>query len=226
MYQDILEVVQAYAQFKSHNPEGTLKSFGLWLLKPDFMKPDAIATEKQRQPIMPEKIYEKLANERSIEQEIGYLFGRLNRYARAYAKKGFGQQLDLSLDEFGFLAGAGFLRNPTKSALINETLSELTTGTEIMRRLIKLGYLKETNNEEDKRSKRIHLTPEGEQALNIALAQIGKMAKLICANLNETQKETLLEILVYLDQFHLEHFFKNKNLSIEEIIAQYLTQPA
>ena len=54
-------------------------------------------------------------------------------------------------------------KNPKKTEVIYANLFELSSGTDMLNRMKKRGLIKEYDDQVDKRSKRIELTPKGEK---------------------------------------------------------------
>jgi DNA-binding MarR family transcriptional regulator len=68
-------------------------------------------------------------------------------------------------EEFYFLNAAFALHEPRKTEVIYATLYELSTGIDIINRLKKRDLLMEVDDPDDKRSKRIRITPAGKRVL-------------------------------------------------------------
>ena len=93
------------------------------------------------------------------EIEFSTLLTNLFRFAKLYIKKAFtGIEIN-TIDEFGFLASLLKNKSMLKKDLINQHLLEISTGSEILKRLIKNGLIKETPDLKDKRAKQFSLTP-------------------------------------------------------------------
>ncbi len=214
---EVIDLIKHFDVYKVSNPTGNLENFGAWLHQKISMQQSEEEAEEALSPQNKELTYYYKEKEKEIQ--IGILLSRMPRYARFYVKKGYGEKFNISIDEFGFLAGARNMQSPTKSELINANLNEITTGTEILKRLIRMGYLEEIANEEDKRSKRVRLTPKGNEVLDIALIQMEKITKLISANLSEAQKDELVKTLIQLDEFHVQNFFHSKELDLDDLVA-------
>ncbi|TAF67244.1 MAG: hypothetical protein EAZ55_02675 [Cytophagales bacterium] len=219
-YREIIQLISIYEEFKQQQPEGDVANFGLWLSEqhiPTMLEEEPLSLLQESPPKDPASLtnyYQK--GEKEVQ--ITILLLRMYRYAKAYLKRNYeDQQLDISLEEFGFLAGAEYMKNATKTALINANLQEITTGTEIIKRLIKLNYLEETLNPNDKRSKYINLSEKGKQKMEQMREKMTKIAHITCAQMTEIQKDELLQMLIYLNEFHLENFFQHKEHSIEEL---------
>jgi len=216
-YSDVAELVTYYGEFKEIHPEGDHAAFGRWLMsksKTPFDENEPSVSEESKE-------FAEYIRERTPSQQLGILIGRLFRFAKFYAKKNL-SDLNLSLEEFGFLAGTKQMGNPTKSELIYMNLTEPTSGTEILKRLIKLGFVIETENNDDKRSKRISVTDLGMKTLIEAYQRMGNMAYFMAGNLTHEEVDQLVGTLRYLNDFHTYHYHHNKEMNVDELIAGFI----
>lgn len=152
---------------------------------------------------------------------ISILIGRMWRYSKMYLKKAFEGQAISSIDEFALLAAimqheqAG--EAPTKSEVYISTLTEVTTGSEIMRRLEKAGLVEEYTDTKDKRMKRVKLTANGTRAFFQAAQQMGAASKIVAGTLTDNQKLDLITLLTLLDTFHSKMYIEHRTESFSEI---------
>jgi DNA-binding MarR family transcriptional regulator len=127
------------------------------------------------------------------------IMGRLSKLNMSYANialKGTGLN---QIEEFGILVGLKQQKNPKKIEVINANLFEISSGTDMLTRMKKRGLLIETNDEEDKRSKRVELTPKGSKIIEDAKLRIQKNAKMITHSINEDDKQLCIQILKNLE---------------------------
>jgi DNA-binding MarR family transcriptional regulator len=228
-YKDALDLLVHYDTYQQRYPGGSMASFGLWLsqhLQSGGAAPAPVGSHAGECESTERKAGEALFAydkvQQNDEQQIAILLGRLGRYGRHYVKRSYGSRLSISLEEFGILAGAMFLGNPTKSELITSNLQEVTTGTEMIRRLLRNGLLTETPDQTDRRSKRIGITDRGKAILFSASADMQRISTLICANLTSEQKSHLKQLLIYLDDFHMQHYLHRRDDSVEELIQNFI----
>lgn len=152
---------------------------------------------------------------------ISILIGRMWRFAKMYVKKAFEGQSIASVDEFALVAAimkhGQAHGDPTKSEVYAATLTEVTTGAEIMRRLEKSGLLEEYTDIKDKRMKRVRLTSRGTGAFFQAAQQMGAASRIVVGTLNEAQKQELIRLLTLLDSFHSTMYAEHRTESFTEI---------
>ncbi|WP_448702392.1 MarR family winged helix-turn-helix transcriptional regulator [Mucilaginibacter sp. AW1-3] len=143
-----------------------------------------------------------------LDNNISRLFVFMSRYAKSYIKKALeGTPLQTAED---FTALAILLTHPqlSKSELISHNLQEKTSGTEVIRRLIASGLVRQWDDEKDKRSKHIAITDEGKQLLFQIFEHTNYVGKIITGRLTIAEKFTLQYLLQKLENFHLEHYLK------------------
>lgn len=154
---------------------------------------------------------------RDREADISILFSLMYRYSKVYTKKALEGSLIGTPEEFSFLASLMTYESLTKTELINEQVMEKTSGTEIIKRLLKQKLIKEFADSNDKRSVRVSITEKGKKEVLISLPKMQFASKIFVGNLNDPQINTLAYLLKKLDYYHNEIFLNRKNLSLEEL---------
>lgn len=137
-----------------------------------------------------------------LDTRISTHFVRIARYAKHYSRLVLKEGPVGSLDDFILVARLMQTGSKKKTELISENLLEPSTGFSIIRRLIKQGVILEFEDENDKRSKRVKLTPKGEAMARELVKNMEQVATVVTADLTQAQKRELLTVLEYLDQFH------------------------
>ena len=222
-YEKLKELITFWEIFEQENKENDFKSFALWLFRQESEQEAAwesinfmFMQEIEKSGIEAEK------NNFSTERKITTLLTRLYRFGRNYTKRAL-QGLPISTpEEYGFLATAYSLHNPSKSEIINANLVEITTGSDIIRRLIGEGLLKEVPDKTDKRMKRMQLTEKGTTVWEQSFDKMENVARLLNGNLSDDKKETILETLSYLDNFHEKINSKEDAKNITEVANKYV----
>jgi DNA-binding MarR family transcriptional regulator len=82
-----------------------------------------------------------------------------------------------TIDEFGFLATLIRAGNLMKHELINEHMLEMSSGSEIIKRLVRNGLVYEYPDENDKRAKRVALTEKGGRKYSSLLEKCARYLK-------------------------------------------------
>jgi len=179
--QDITQLLTLFEQYTQQHPKTNWKDFGYWLIEQQNIE---------------------VVDESQLNRDLGYYINRINRYSRYYSKQFLEHVIINSLDEFTFLTAIKILGTPSKSAVYDFTITELTTGQQMMRRLVKMGLVQEEQDLDDKRVKRVSLTLEGLATQEAAFEAIGKECNLKFGQLDHQSKHQLLDILKRLDQIN------------------------
>ena len=137
-----------------------------------------------------------------IDNNIGRLFVYMSRYAKWYIKKALENTQLQSAEDFTCLAILLTHDSLLKGDLINRNIQEKTSGTEVIRRLIAAGLVRQWDDENDKRGKRISITQEGKQLLYIVFNDMNNVGKMITGDLTFSEKLTLQYILQKLELYH------------------------
>jgi DNA-binding MarR family transcriptional regulator len=123
------------------------------------------------------------------------LIGRIHKLNMSYmdtALKGTGLK---QIEEFGMLLTIEQEKNPRKTDIIYANLFELSSGTDMLNRLIKRNLIKQKDDPEDKRSKRIELTQAGEKAIALCILRAGKVARMMTGDLSEDDRQLAIHLL-------------------------------
>ncbi len=202
----VVELVNLFEEFHDETGSDDVKEFSVWL---------------NRRMHEPDK--QKLKGDTNVEDNrfIVWNIHRLSKYFRWYAK-GFLNANGLnSMDEYFFLVSINNRGTPAKNEVYKDTISELTTGTQMMKRLIEIGMVKEIVDRKDKRIRRVELTPKGRRTRESILEQSKKDLLLKAGNLSEEEKVQLKSSLIYLEKFHSEIYQNDADKSIDEILSKY-----
>jgi DNA-binding MarR family transcriptional regulator len=156
---------------------------------------------------------------RNSASDISILIVLMNRYAKLYIKKVLTESNLQTPDEFSFLITLMTYDNLTKSELITKQVMEKTSGSEVLRRLIKRGMIAEAADKDDKRSIRVSITKYGREEILKLLPLMSKVTKIVVGNLNAEEINTLSYILKKLDYFHNDIYLNKKDQSLSDIFS-------
>ncbi|MFC4230968.1 MarR family winged helix-turn-helix transcriptional regulator [Parasediminibacterium paludis] len=152
------------------------------------------------------------------DNDISILIVFIFRYAKNYIKKALKDSIIQTADEFSYLITLMTYESLTKTELIGKLVMEKTSGTEIIKRLLKQGLLTEFEDSQDKRSVRVAISPKGRMELVKILPEMDKVTKLVAGNLNIKEKNTLAYLLKKLDHFHNQIYHEKKDYSINDLL--------
>lgn len=221
-YQLIGSLISLVEKYEEENQPKKLElmDFVLWLT---FNLSNNLSVPKNSEPNYSEAddFIEK-RNENKVK--IGRLMNAMYKYAKNYSKKVLENSLLKSMDEFGILANLMVNKKITKGELINSQLISITTGTEILKRLLRLNLIIEIESEKDRRSKIVQITDKGKAVILQLFNEMGKVSLLVNGNLNEFEQHILAHLLDKLDVFHRDIYHNCKTNDINEIIENYITK--
>lgn len=192
----IVELLSKFAAYEQTQQQTSVTDFATWLLK------------QEKSGDMAQRVKMGKSNEyanqniNQIDSSIGILLGLLNKYARHYAKAALNDLPLNTIDEFGYLAHVSTHAQITKTELISRSHDGKTTGTEIIKRLVKHDLMQELNNPVDRRSKLLRITPTGMQVIGKAYFKMGLVAKQVVGNLTEQEKTMLQQLMSKLEDYH------------------------
>jgi len=223
-YQKVNELIGLWEQFENEEKNNSFYNFSLWLnnrsVREESSDDKEVEEESVQQPGVLDEQFMKYYERIHFNGRIASLMNRFVRVAQFYVKKAFKDCAVNTLLDFNFLAGVHGMGNPKKSDLISFNIVEVTTGTEIIRRLKNNGLIDETEDEQDRRSKRLSLTPKGKEAFLQCREKLIELGKFTMGSLDEKAKLNMLDSLIYLNNYHTKIYFEQFNSSIEDIIEK------
>jgi DNA-binding MarR family transcriptional regulator len=199
-----VELVNQWGAFEQRHPDGSIEDFCRHYLA------------KQRQS----KIKGPLVGGVIPPINAGLLLkiiGRIHKLNMNYANIALaGTDLN-QIEEFGILLTIQQEKNPKKTEVIYANLFELSSGTDMLARLKKRELIKEYDDEEDKRSKRIELTTKGEKAITVCFPRIRKMAMMMMHDLTDDDQELCIQLLKNVEIKFSALWQSHKGKEFEEI---------
>jgi MarR family transcriptional regulator, lower aerobic nicotinate degradation pathway regulator len=220
-YDLLKEIVINLERFEqeSEPKKGSLKDFGLWLSEQqnaDYQSNNGVMEVSN---LVPEDI--KLTADQP-EVVIGKLLTFLSRYLKIYFKKGLEGSLLTTGDDFSYLATLLNKGSLTKTELILLSAHEKSSGMEVIKRLLNNELIEQTDDEKDKRSKRITLSQKGMGVLMQSFEAMEKVGKIASGDLTNQEKNQLVYLLKKLDNFHNDIYLNHREKGLDEIIVEKL----
>jgi DNA-binding MarR family transcriptional regulator len=158
-----------------------------------------------------------LESSRKKADDISSMLVMMYRYAKSYIRKALKNSNLQTADEFSFLITLMSFNSLTKSELINRQVMEKTSGTEVIRRLVRAGLVNEFSDESDRRTVRVAITNAGKKEINSILPAMGMVSDIVKGNLTPGEVNTLAFLLRKLDYFHHDVYQNSRTASLEEI---------
>ncbi len=209
-YQLIQDVIQLVEKFEKSGSGYSKNSSGFTRWIYDGEK------ETESLPVEPE--WEGKDNGRSPESVISTLLVHMNRYAKTYSKSAIQDSEFSTQEDFIYLINLKAFGAMTKMALINKNIQDKPTGMQIINRLIKNGWVTQTDSETDRRSKVITITPEGLKALDQQMGKIRLATQIVAGDLSHSEKMQLIGLLNKLNDFHQPIF--SQHIDSQELLEK------
>jgi DNA-binding MarR family transcriptional regulator len=189
-----MDVQKLWEHYILETPQARVSatSFGVWLIKNDGKD---LPKSTSRVPI-PGAVHQ--ANDGNM---TAIFIGRLYRFLKQATKEVLLQKGLNNMDEFALIATLFFRPGSTKTALLRQNIIELTTGSEILKRLVTKKIITDQTDKADKRINRLSLTKKG-RALFLSCAAGLKDVDDPLAPLSPAERQSLHHLLNLLDGYH------------------------
>lgn len=171
--------------------------------------------------VTPEPHWEGKEKGRSAESVINTLVVHMNRYAKSYSKSAILDSDFSSQEDFIYLINLKAFGSMSKMDLIRRNVHEKPVGMQIINRLVKQGWVDQTQSETDKRSKMIGISPKGLEALEKQMDKIRQATQIVTGDLTYPEKMELIRLLNKLDVFHQTIY--EKNIASENLLEKAAT---
>ncbi|WP_343634745.1 winged helix DNA-binding protein [Fluviicola sp.] len=215
-YDLIKKVLELLEHFESKNEgefySSDLDGFKSWILHND-------ALEKKHSD---EVSWEFKEQGRSPESVISTMLTHLGKYAKMYSKSIILDSPFSTQEEFIYLINLKAFGTMSKMDLIRMNIQDKPTGIQIINRLIKQGWVLQTNSEIDKRSKLIEITSKGKDLLEEHMLKIRQATKIVSGDLSLREKLELIRLLTKLTSFHREIY--SRNIDSKELLCKVISE--
>lgn len=155
-----------------------------------------------------------------LDNNIARLFIYMSRYAKSYIKKALQDTNLATAEDFTCLALLLTHNNLSKTELMQMSLLEKASGTEVLNRLLKHNLVHQWDDPNDKRGKRIAITEQGKILLYDVFKDMNKVGGIVTGRLSTTEKYTLQYLLQQLEDFHY-NLYNKKSISSKADLLNY-----
>ncbi len=201
-----VELVKLWGAYEEQYPEGCIEDFCRHQLSVSLKAEKQIAPEWQLVP--------------DISGQLVILIRKIGKFHIMYSNKALeGTGLD-QIEEFGILVIIFNKKNPIKSEVIYDNLLELSSGTNMLIRLKKKGLIAEYSDNEDKRVKRLKLTPKGEETLSKAKVLVLQVANMMVNSLSDDDKQLCIQMLSPINARFSDIYLKQKSKTFEQVYRE------
>ena len=199
-------LVAAWALYEEQHPEASLEDFYRHSLA---VKPKPHLAPATTNKLLPD-----------INGRLVILLRRIGKFHIAYSNIALeGSGLD-QMEEFGILVTILNFGNPIKSEAIFNNIMELSSGANMLLRMKKRGLVREYDDPEDKRIKRLELTAKGKKTVMTAKDKVMRCAGMMVHDLSDEDKELCIQLLTPVDRRFSGLFQKQKNKSFDAIYEE------
>lgn len=212
----LVELVNLWAEYSRENPDLDIKDFCTKYLTEQYESVFRKESSEESEAETP------LNQHSTIDGELAALIGRLTRFTYFYSKKAVEKLPIAHLDDILYLYLMTVMNAPKKSELITALLSEFASGIDIINRLLKAGLCEEFPDENDKRAKRVRITPAGLDVLQHSSPVVAQISQIAFNELTVIEKVLIANILKRADQFHTEHYGDFKGHTFDEILKKVI----
>lgn len=205
LLEDLIPFLKEYEN-QNRREETSIDDFMVWM-------------QKQRETT----VSLEQAEAQQLNGNISRYIGELYKHAKGYMKKAFTDTPFVSSDDFAYLATLMQKGSMRKTELIYENIGEVSPGMEVIKRLIKHGFIRDFPDPDDKRSRRVELTPSGKHAFFELLQKMNIAGDIIVGDLSVAERLTLLSMLKRLRRFHQNIFDEARNEPLLAIREQFVS---
>jgi DNA-binding MarR family transcriptional regulator len=206
-----IELVNLWGAFEEQHPSGSIEDFCRRYLAGQ-------GQQKMKGPLVGGVV--PPVNEGLLLKIIGRI-SKLNMAFANMALKG----TDLNqIEEFGMLGTIKQEKNPKKTEVIYANLFELSSGTDMLARMIKRGLIREYDDKDDKRSKRVELTATGEKVIAACKKRILKNSAMMMHDLTDDDKELCIQLLKNVEIKFSALWQKHKGKDFEKVYNEVVEE--
>jgi len=116
------------------------------------------------------------------------------------------------VEEFYFLTTIKNLKSPKKTEVIFHTVNEISNGLNILNSLIKQKYVTEHDDQYDKRTKRLTLTPKGKKVLEVCYEKIHLVNEMMFMEMPADDIKLCIELLKNIETKFSDKWMKQKTM--------------
>ena len=199
-----VDLVNSFAEFEDSHPESGIEDFCRYFL----------ASKRKKETLG--NLFDGEMPPRA-DITITKLIDRIARIHMIYIQIAMKGMKIHHFEEFSLLSAIANLKTPRKTEVIYHTINELSTGLNLLAGMKKRGYINERDDPEDKRSKRLGLTPKGKKVLEGCYERFSKIPELLFKDMKEEDIRLCIQLLKNVDLKFSKSWQHDKGRSLEEI---------
>lgn len=207
---ELLDLVERYEEFRG-NAEQSMSNF---LRFADQSLEQQKSSEEPKTGIRSQAFLNTM-----IARDISFVY----RYMRCFVRKAIKDTPLQTIDEYSYLITLMAKGEMTKTELNNYNVVEKTSGSEIIRRLLKRGLISQTRNLQDRRSLLLNITPKGREVVKELLPRMQQSSDILLRDLSWDQKIFLHSLHEQLYESNHPLFLNERDTDLAELIEKVPT---
>lgn len=209
LLRELLDLGDKFEQAHPDDADQTLANFLAWATNRPVEPPTGVLE-------LPKRYSDEMP---PIPTFIAQYLTKVYRYFRLYIKKAFETTPLLTFEDFISLIYLAERGSMTKTDLIESTVNEKTSGMLVIKRLLDRGFVEQTDNADDRRSRCVTLTDAGLAMLRSVQPAVNQATTLLKGDLSEEEQVQLGALLARLDRFHEPLFLQRKEDSLNDLLG-------
>lgn len=183
---ELIDYLDRYEKETGRGPE-EIREFLVWL--------NHLVLEEQHYPGSGDE-------EKVMDMELTFLLVLQSKNYKLYCKEALVNTEINSPDEYSFLYHLSLVDSFRKMELVHIHLLEAPSGIEVIKRLLKKGFIEEFDDQEDKRAKRVRITKKGRKETDRLAPKMQNVYSRMTAELSLREKVHVLYLLRKLNDHH------------------------
>ena len=213
-YDLIKDVIELLQEFNTQNKDDSgfnndVEGFKHWISQSLPVK-----------DVVQEPNWEGKEHGRTAESVISTLIVHMNRYAKNYSKSAIYNSEFSTQEDFIYLINLKAFGAMTKMELVKKNVHDKSVGMQIINRLIRQGWVIQSDSDIDKRSKMVNINEKGLEALEMQMNNVRNASEIVAGDLTYPEKMQFIELLKKLNDFH--HPIYLKNLDPSELLQEVM----
>ncbi len=202
--EEVLKILQEWVEYDKAHPKSKFEDFCRYYLK----KPEVTAFK-------PTQI--DVPSPTTTDGQFMMTVSRTTLAFWVYMRIALKETPMPSIESLMICAALNNLGESRKTDVINYAMLEISTGTDIINRLIKKGFIYQRTDSNDKRSRLLTLSDSGKEALFQSFRKASVARDILLSDITEDDKILVSQILYPIQEKHAKFSVESKGKTIEEI---------
>jgi DNA-binding MarR family transcriptional regulator len=199
-----VELVNEWAKYEERHPDGNVEDFCRYYL---------IHKREERGQ---DQLFSGVMVPPRPDLALAKLMGRIMGIYTVYAEEAAKAAGVKRAWEFYFLNYIAQMNNPKKTEVIYQHICELSTGLSILESLKSSGFIEEKEDPDDKRSRRLSITPAGTEMLFRCYKKFGQVGEIMFGDISPEDLQLCIQLIQSVDSKHNETWQHYKGKPFDE----------